>query len=206
MTEYFWLSGRLFVKITKDGFKDVSRQLEWVMLKYFYDLVRRQYKSRTNPIAYARSIGVKIGEDCRLLCDSGAYGTEPYLITLGDHVTITSGVRFITHDGGLWVFRQEFPDIEVFGPITIGNNVFVGVNAILMPGVTVGDNCVIGSGAVVTRDIPPDSVAVGIPARVIKTLNEYRDEVLKQATYIRSKPQTERRLILEERYGKKRQS
>lgn len=54
-------------------------------------------------------------------------------------------------------------------PVTIGNNVWMGGNVTIVPGVTIGDNCVIGAGSVVTRDIPANTVAVGNPARVIKS-------------------------------------
>jgi acetyltransferase-like isoleucine patch superfamily enzyme len=154
---------------------------------------------RRDPIGYARAIGVQVGSDCRLLgLQPGTFGTEPYLIKLGNHVTITAGVKFITHDGGVWVFREKFPDIDVIAPIVIGDNVFVGTNALLMPGVTVGSNCVIGAGAVVARDIPPGSVAVGVPARCVKTIDEYWEKVRRRAVYVRSLPERERRAALQE--------
>jgi len=62
------------------------------------------------------------------------FGSEPYLVRLGDHVSITAGVKFISHDGGVWVFRDRFPELDVFGPITVGSNVFIGINALIMPG------------------------------------------------------------------------
>ena len=171
------------------------------MLKRLFRQIRCQYQVRTDPVGYARSIGVKLGQDCLLVgLKIGTFGSEPYLVTLGDHVAVASGVRFITHDGGVHVFRYEFPDLDVFGPITMGNNVFIGINVILMPGVKIGDNCVIGTGAVVTHDIPPNSVAVGVPAKVIKTLDGYREGVLKRAMHIKFRPEAERRRILEEKF------
>src|SRR5262245_60443767 len=142
-----------------------------------------------DPIKWARSQGVIIGERCRLLgIDRGTFGSEPWLVRLGDHVEITGGVRFITHDGGVWVFREEFPDIDVVAPIVIGNNVFVGVNTILMPGARIGDNSVIGAGSVVAGSIPPNSVAVGVPARPVRTRAEYWEGVQAKAQHIRSLP------------------
>jgi acetyltransferase-like isoleucine patch superfamily enzyme len=127
-----------------------------------------------DPVGYARSLGVRVGDRCRLLdLNGGTFGSEPWLITIGDHVTITTGVHFVTHDGGVWVFREEHPDADLFGPIAVGNNVFLGLNVTLMPGITIGNNVVIGAGAIVTRDIPGDSVAVGAPAKVVMTLAEY---------------------------------
>ena len=62
-------------------------------------------------------------------------------------------------------------DIDLFGTIIVGNNVHIGTNAIIMPNVTIGNNVIIGCGAIVTHDIPDNSVAVGVPAKVIKMLN-----------------------------------
>lgn len=164
--------------------------------------VRRTLRARRDPIGYARSIGVRIGDDCRLLCDpTRTFGSEPFLVTLGNHVTVTAGVSFITHDGGVWVFRSEHPDIDVFGPITVGDNTFIGVGATLMPGVTIGSNSVIGARSVVTRDVPSDTVVAGCPARVIRTTAEYWERVAPRATHIRSLPYEEKRRILLEHFG-----
>ena len=129
-------------------------------------------------IKTAKKNGLVIGKDC-YIHSRVDFGSEPYLIKIGDHVRLTAGVRFITHDGGVWVFRhnEEDKDIDVFGKITIGNNVHIGVNAIIMPNVTIGDNCVVGCGAVVTKDVPSNSVVVGVPARVIETIDEYYKKV-----------------------------
>lgn len=132
-----------------------------------------QYASIDN----LRKTGMVIGNGCEIY-STASFGSEPYLIHLGDCVRINQGVHFVTHDGGVWVLRNlegfdEFKDVDLFGEITVGNNVHIGTNAIIMPGVTIGDNVIIGCAAVVCHDIPNNSVAVGIPARVIKTVDEY---------------------------------
>ena len=63
-------------------------------------------------------------------------------------------------------------------PVTIGNDCWFGANVVVCPGVTIGDNCVIGAGSVVTRDIPTNSFAAGVPAKVIRMINE-QDSVRK---------------------------
>jgi acetyltransferase-like isoleucine patch superfamily enzyme len=151
--------------------------------KYLY----RMFVIKFSPIYYARKIGVKIGSECRLLgLHHGTFGSEPYLIKIGNHVTITNGVNFITHDGGVWVFRKEHPNIDVFGKIEVGDNSFIGINTTILPGVSIGENCVIGAGSVVTKDIPANSIAVGVPAKVISSTTEYKNKVLKKSTNIRS--------------------
>ncbi len=99
-----------------------------------------------------RKQGAKVGDNCRIFIRS--LGDEPYLVRIGDHVTIASGVTFVTHDGGAWSGRLEVPDLQVFGPIEIGDNCVIGQNVILFPNITIGDNCIIGAGSVVINDIP----------------------------------------------------
>lgn len=138
------------------------------------------YKKRAELL---RLQGVKIGENSEIY-SSVDFGSEPYLIDIGDNVRITSNVKLTTHDGGLWVLRNngKLPNSDIFGKINIGNNVHIGINSIIMPGVTIGNNVIIGAGAVVTKNIPSDSVAVGVPARVIETVDDYyiknRDKVV----------------------------
>lgn len=174
------------------------------MFRILLELVARYRRSRQwkrDPQGFLRKMGVQIGEGCRLLdAPDAIFGSEPYLCRLGDHVTLTSGVRLVTHDGGVWVFRKEFPDLDVFGPIRIGSNVFVGIHATILPGVTIGDNVVIGAGAVVTKDIPSGSVAVGVPARVIGSLDAYRERSLAEGLHHRSLPPAELRRILDEHF------
>lgn len=124
---------------------------------------------------YYRSLGIEIGNNFH----SGSrieWGTEPYLIKIGDNVKITDNVRFVTHDGGLHVLRnlhEELRQADIFGRITIGNNVFVGNSVIILPGVHIGDNVIIGAGAVVSRDIPSNSVAAGVPCKVVSSIDQY---------------------------------
>ncbi len=132
-------------------------------------------------IALARKLGVSIGDDCRVMITE--WGTEPFLIRIGSRVTITAGVTFLTHDGSTWLIRndrdvryQKFAPIT-FAPITIGDNVFIGVNSIIMPGVEIGSNVIIGAGSVVTKNIPSKSVYAGNPAKLICSFEDYETKV-----------------------------
>lgn len=122
------------------------------------------------PLKYAKKLGVNLGKNCRLI--KVDFSTEPYLITMGDHVSATK-VRFETHDGGVWTMRDKYEDIDIVKPINIGSNVFIGYESIILPGVNIGDNVVIGARSVVSKDIPSNVVAAGVPAKVIRPINEY---------------------------------
>jgi acetyltransferase-like isoleucine patch superfamily enzyme len=127
------------------------------------------------PVKYARHIGVKMGDNCRLI--NVSFSTEPYLVTLGDHVSATN-TRFETHDGGVWVLRDQYPLIDVIKPINVGNNVFIGFGAMILPGVTIGNNVIIGAHSLVTKNIPSNVVAAGVPARIIKPLGDYKEKAI----------------------------
>jgi carbonic anhydrase/acetyltransferase-like protein (isoleucine patch superfamily) len=135
-------------------------------------------KSKLSPMAYARSLGVQIGDGTVFYgMRPGMFSSEPYLVSIGRHCHITNGVQFITHDGGTLILRDSEPDLDVIAPIVIGDNVYIGMNAMVMPGVTIGNCVVVGAGAVVTKDVPPNVVVAGVPARFICTLDEYRNKV-----------------------------
>lgn len=89
-------------------------------------------------------------------------------VTIGDNVLFGPNVMISTATHPLDPIERL--STEYGSPITIGNNVWLGGNVSIFPGVTIGDNCVIGAGSVVTRDIPESSVAVGNPCRVTKSI------------------------------------
>ena len=92
-------------------------------------------------------------------------------------------VMFITHDGGTWAFRndqEKYKHVIKFGKIEVGEYSFIGARATILPGVTIGDHCVIGAGSLVNRDIPNGTVYAGVPARFICTTKEYAERCLKR--------------------------
>lgn len=141
----------------------------------------RNYKSKNQ---YLELQGAIIGQRTRLNCKVQAFGTEPYLVRVGTDCLFAEDVRFITHDGGISVLNtlNKFGNVryDKIAPIEIGNNVYIGTGAYIMPGVKVGDNCIIGARALVTKDIPSDSVAVGIPAKVIESIDTYYENCVKK--------------------------
>lgn len=137
----------------------------------------------SSPESYAKRIGVNFQGQVHLY-GKIAWGTEPWIISLGNNVHITDGVRFITHDGGTLLLRDKIPDAEITKPIVVGDDVYIGNNVILLPGVTIGNKVVIGAGAIVTKDIPDNSVAVGIPAKVVKTVDAYFEKVERESIHL----------------------
>jgi acetyltransferase-like isoleucine patch superfamily enzyme len=129
-------------------------------------------------VDYLRKQGASIGDGCSIIPTS--LGAEPYLVKIGNHVTIASGVKFITHDGGAWIFRHDVPDLQVFGPIVIGDNCAIGENVLLLPNIRIGANSIIGAGSVVISDIPENVIAIGIPARVFTSTTKYREKCLER--------------------------
>jgi acetyltransferase-like isoleucine patch superfamily enzyme len=119
-----------------------------------------------------RGLGARVGDDCRILVRS--MGTEPFLVSIGNHCTIAGEVAFVTHDGGTWIFTDANPSLQKFGRIDIRDNCFIGLRSTLLPGVTVGPNSVVAAGSVVTRDVPPNTVVAGCPARVLCSAEDYR--------------------------------
>ena len=143
----------------------------------FINKIVFRFSGFENRAKLLRKSGALIGKNSEIYADV-SFGSEPYLIELGDNVRITSGCKLITHDGGIWVVRnlKKLNDADIFGKIKIGDNVHIGMNSIVMPNVTIGKNCIIGCGAVVTKDIPDNSVAVGVPARVIENIETYYEK------------------------------
>jgi len=133
--------------------------VKWPYVKY------RIFKALRGPVAASRAMGCTVGEGCRIL--SKIVTTEPWLVTVGDRVTISSNVTLVTHDGTGWLHRDGRGRRYRYAPVTIGSDVFIGTGAIIMPGVVVGDRSVVGAGAVVTKSVPEGTVVAGNQARPV---------------------------------------
>lgn len=97
------------------------------------------------------------------------------MIELGNNVAITHGVTFLTHDYSVNVVNSLHPEkhFKKFGKIIIKNNCFIGIHSIILPNITIGPNSIVGAGSVVTKDVPPNTVVAGNPAKHICTIDEY---------------------------------
>jgi len=129
------------------------------------------------PVSYAKKIGVSCHKDLKIYGPSYyMFSAEPYLVTLGKNVHISREASFVCHDGSTLPFRKDIPDLELAAEIKVGNNIFIGTGAIILAGVTIGDNSVVGARAVVTKDVPSGSIVAGNPARVIKTTKDFIEQ------------------------------
>lgn len=164
---------------------------------------RRAVLRRTNQAALIKHLEINCDHPGEVrLYGRVDFGSEPWIITLGRNVHLTDGVKFITHDGGTLLFRQYVPDLEITKPIILGNNVYVGNNVLLLPGVTLGDNVVIGAGAVVTKNVPSGEVWAGVPAKKVKSSQEYFDKIKMESLHLGHLKGKEKDLALREYYGR----
>jgi len=125
--------------------------------------------------------GVKIGRGSKISRTAQIDDGYPHLVELGRFVWLTAGVMILCHQRDLSHYKIGKPVMDCplkTAKVIIKDGAHIGIGAIIMPGVTIGEGAVIGAGAVVTSDIPPYSVAAGVPARVIKTFRKEENEGL----------------------------
>jgi acetyltransferase-like isoleucine patch superfamily enzyme len=110
---------------------------------------------------------VTIGNHTRI----GLHNTIIGPATIGNHVNLAQGITVtaLNHNFSDPVRRIDEQGVSTM-PVTIGNDIWIGANAVILPGVTIGDHSVVAAGAVVTKDVPPHSLVVGVPAKIIKQI------------------------------------
>ena len=153
-----------------------GRSLPWLALNYFWrnwllgNLVRVAPRGVINVLHRLR--GVNMGKDCFIDPAAIIETAYPENITLGDDVRVTAGAIIMTHIKGPHYLRDQGFVPVVLQPVVLNDHCFIGVNAVIMPGVTVGRASVVASGAVVTADVPPLTMVAGNPAKVVKRFAE----------------------------------
>jgi len=118
------------------------------------------------------SMGMRVGENFQRMGGVILDNSHCWLIEIGNNVTIAPRAHILCHDAS----TKRFLGYTKIGRVTIGNDVFIGAEAVILPGVTIGSRVVIGANSTVTHDIPDNSVAAGSPARVICTLDQYLEK------------------------------
>ena len=120
-----------------------------------------------------------IGEDCEINRD--AVITDPYLVRIGNSVTLSS-CSLISHDGSTKQLQNATGlKLDAVGTIDIKDNCFIGYGAIILRNVTIGPNSIVAAGAVVTKDVPPNTIVAGIPARPLGTIEELAENLQEEA-------------------------
>ena len=165
-------------------------------LKHYMRKLILRFGSEERVNRTLREMGVRVGKNCRIYTLN--FPPEPWLIRIGDNCAIAPDVTFVTHNANT-VFQHKYDTLTGFGNIEIKENSYVGVNTTIMPHVTIGPNSIVGAGSVVTRDVPPETVAAGNPAKVICTLAEYEAKCRKQHIDV-PKDREEMRKVLEKRF------
>ncbi|MBQ9475151.1 MAG: acyltransferase [Bacteroidales bacterium] len=113
--------------------------------------------------------GLKLGKNVKMMGEVIIDPSHCWLIEIGDDVTLAPRVHILAHDAS----TKTFLDYTKIGKVTIGSRVFIGAASIVLPGVEIGDDCIIGAGSVVSKSIPKGSVAAGNPAKVLCSTEEY---------------------------------
>ena len=117
--------------------------------------------------------GLIIGNDFQMEKGCNIDANFPWLIKIGNNVTMASWVYLVAHDGA----AKKQVGYSRVGKIIIGNDVFIGARSIVMPNVTIGNNSIVGANSVVTKDVPEGVVVAGNPAKPILTIEEYKNKL-----------------------------
>lgn len=118
------------------------------------------------------SMGMKVGKNFGRLNGVILDPSHCWLIEIGDNVTMAPRVHILCHDAS----TKQFLNYTKIGRVNIGDNVFIGAESVVLPGVNIGSNVIIGANSTVTHDVPDNTVVAGSPARVLCSLEEYLDK------------------------------
>lgn len=142
---------------------------------------------------YLKRSGVLINGTPKYIDPSVWFDGKDYsYIVLENNITISKNVQLLTHDYSITTMSAALGKVIARGdgerytlkPIHIGNNVFVGLGCIILPGTTIGDNTIIGAGSVVRGEIPGDSIVIGNPAVVVNNSKKWAKRILEQNLYL----------------------
>lgn len=170
------------------------------MLRKMYGVLINKKKEKF--LAKLINDGLNLGRNVNIVSDYFFDPSHCFLITIDDNCTLAPNVRLIAHDAS----TLQILGYTKIGKIHIKQNCFIGDSVIVLPNVTIGPNSIVGAGSVVTRDVPPNSIAVGNPAKVLMSVDEYKSKIKKiseskkifgKEYYIENLSEEKRREILE---------
>ena len=135
-----------------------------LLIKRFYYRLHSNYTTED-----LIKMGLQVGNNFNRMHGSIIDPSHVWHIKIGDNVTLAPRVHILAHDASLC----HHLGVARIGNVTIGNNVFIGAETVILPNVTIGDNSIIGANSTVTKNIPANTVAAGTPAVVICTVEDY---------------------------------
>lgn len=148
--------------------------MKYIIIKAFCKLFRISDEKTCEMVnSWFRKNGMKVGYNCHIYSNIGK--AEAYLIEIGDNVTISNDVQIITHDNSIIKLIDNMTDY--FGKVIIQDDCFIGARAIILPGVTIGKNSIVGAGSVVTRSVEDYCVVAGNPAKKICDVDQFREKI-----------------------------
>jgi acetyltransferase-like isoleucine patch superfamily enzyme len=145
--------------------------------------IKNWVRFQQDPIAYFRGLGVQIGKGTKFYGPNRRmFSSEPYLVKIGQDCHITPDVSFVPHDDSVLIFQNEDPTLDLFAPIIVGDRVFIGTRSTILLGVTIGSDCIVAAGSVVTQDVPSGTIVGGVPSKPIGRVDDYRKKALLRST------------------------
>lgn len=142
---------------------------------YFEDLQHSIY------VKICQANGLRLGKNS-LIRKGVNFGSEAFLIEIGDDSRIASGTSFVNHSGGTVNLRRiggDFKEVRNFGRIKIGKNCAIGLNCVILQDVKIGDNCILGANSVLSESMPDNTVYAGNPAKYVCEIEDYGDFLVK---------------------------
>ena len=174
------------------------------MLKKIESIIKTLYYKKISAMNVAKLLGVDFGKNCYFMEKN--WGSEPYLIKMGNDVQLSSNVTFVTHDGSMRVIRKLYPEYknaDLFGRIIIGDNVFIGINTTILLDTKIGNNVIIGAGSIVKGKLDSNSVYAGVPAKYICTIDEYVEKNNTKYDFTKEMNSYDKKAYLVEKYNLK---
>jgi acetyltransferase-like isoleucine patch superfamily enzyme len=151
--------------------RKISSIIKGIWIRFLTIIIPFTFPSQVTTFLH-RLRGVKVGKGSKIARSVQIDDSNPNLVEIGNFVWVTSGVIILCHQRDLKFYQIGKPVMDcplITAKVTINDGAHIGIGAIIMPGVTIGEGAVIGAGSLVTKDIPPNTIAVGIPAKVIRT-------------------------------------
>lgn len=151
-------------------------RIVFMLRQIFMRLLHPNRYSSERFVKHLKKFGCSVGEGTYFFSplDTRIDISRPYLLEIGKYCKITSGVHILTHDYSSSVIRAKYKRIlNSAKPTKIGDNVFIGIRAIILPGVNIGSNVIIGAGSVISKDVPDNVIVAGNPATIIMTLDKH---------------------------------